>query len=286
LREIKPDITHFHGAAGYTLFYDQPHVLTIHGVNEKDALFDGKSLGYLRSKVITAQERFGRRRCENVIIISSYVLALLKRDIKGRTWTIENPVDDQFFYVDRIPQCTVLFSGVITPRKNVLGLLKAFALVLRCVPEARLRLAGPERVPDYAADCRRFVREGGISDRVDFLGPLSAEQMCSELSTAGCLALLSYQETAPVIIAEAMAAGVPVVASRVGGIPYIFDDGQSGYLTEPEDTDTAANRLCALLLDHSERDKMVIRGREAAHKRFRTSSVVAKTLYCYRQVLG
>ncbi|TVS00160.1 MAG: glycosyltransferase family 1 protein [Rhodospirillales bacterium] len=286
LKEIGPDIAHFHGAAGLTFNYNKPQVLTIHGVNEKDARLDGRQFGRLRSFIIRQNERYGRRRCRNIIIISQYIETLLKSDIRGSTWSIENPVDQRFFEVDRTPTRTVLFGGMIRPGKRVVELIEGFAEVSRRLPESRLRLAGPEPVPVYAAECRRVVEKAGLCDRVDFLGPLSPSQMATELSTAGCLALLSRQENAPVIIGEAMAAGVPVVASPVGGVPCMVDDGETGFLVDPNDRETVAASLVRVLSDEAINRTMGQRARDRALERYELSKVTEATLAVYQAVLA
>ncbi|TVR80191.1 MAG: glycosyltransferase family 1 protein [Rhodospirillales bacterium] len=286
LEELRPDITHFHGEAGHTFNYKKPHILTVHGIGEKDARVDGRRFGLFRSFVIRQNERYGRRRSPNVIIISKYIKNILGKDIRGETWSIENPVDQRFFNVCRAPKCTVLYGGMIRPGKRVIELIEGFAEASGRLPGSRLRVAGPEPVPVYAAECRRVVEKAGLSDRVDFLGPLSPSEMAGELATAGCLALLSHQENAPVIIGEAMAAGVPVVASPVGGIPSMVDDGETGFLVDPNDRGAVADTLVRVLSNEAANKTMGQRARERALERFELCKVTEATLAVYRTVLA
>lgn len=88
------------------------------------------------------------------------------------------------------------------------------------------------------------------------------------------------------VIAEAMAAGVPVVASRVGGIPWMVEDGKTGYLFDPHRLDEMVDRLERLLMDGNWCRQMGQNARQVAEGRFRAEVVAQKTLKVYETALA
>lgn len=285
LHEIQPDLTHFQGVAGWTLSYNRPYLFTIHGIPENDVLFSKRWFGRSRSFLIGLIERLGRQQSPDTIIINPYVLTELKSQLRGRIWHIENPISREFFQIERksfIP--LVLYVGRISHRKNIPGLLRAFHKVHDHIPNARLHLAGSGDKQTLHA-CSSYVKKSGLSAAVKFLGNVDRDTLTKELAQAACLALVSHQETAPMIIGEAMAAGVPVVASDINGIPYMIEDGLTGFRVNQKDPHHIAAKLIELLCNAHSNQAMGNRCREVAFKRFHPDEVVMQTLSVYRHVL-
>ncbi|MHC4678082.1 MAG: glycosyltransferase family 4 protein, partial [Planctomycetota bacterium] len=122
-------------------------------------------------------------------------------------------------------------------------------------------------------------------DKVHFLGNLSIPDVQLELSRANCLVVPSFQENAPLTIAEAMAGGVPVVAANVGGIPGMVENEKTGLLVDPHDTESIAEAVLKILSDESLARSMGQSGKQTAETRFRASVVCEKTLNAYQEVL-
>ena len=123
----------------------------------------------------------------------------------------------------------ILHIGRFDIPKNHAGLLEAFRLLRQSHPECRLRLVGDG---DLRADMEALAREKGIDDAVEFCGMQS--NVYPYLHEADIFTLPSIYEGNPMTIIEAMGTGLPIVASRVGGIPDMISDGESGLLVEPE----------------------------------------------------
>jgi glycosyltransferase involved in cell wall biosynthesis len=230
-------------------------------------------------------ERYCLARVKNLISISPYVEDELvgRRGFQGRVYRIENPVDDRFFLArDQEQEATILYAGAVIPRKNLLDLLRALVIVRGEMPQVNLRIAGEtESAPTFMATCRQFITEQCLAPVVSFLGSLTAEDMANEYARCTLLALTSRQETAPVAIAEAMAAGRPVMATAICGVPYMVEESVSGLLVEPGDVTALANALLRILSDTSLRQKMGARGREMAEARFRAEVVANQTRQVY-----
>lgn len=158
---------------------------------------------------------------------------------------------------------TVLFLGALKEAKGVFDLLRAWPAVLRAVPDARLVLGGAgdlDRVRDLA-------RESGIAQSVATPGWVVGEGKDAMLREAWVLALPSHWEGMPMAVLEAMAAGLPVVATRVGGIPDAVLEGVTGRLVAPGDVDGLTAALVEILTDQRVRIAMG----KAAHDRARTA---------------
>lgn len=286
LSEIQPDIAHFHGLAGWTLGYNAPYVLTVHGMAERDTDHQSGRLVKLRRAVYALVEQIGRRRAPHTIVISPYVLGQIGSQILGKRYSIENPVDVDAFEVRRncrLPQ--VLYVGQINKRKNVGGLIEAFALLKARSPNATLRIVGELDHADYVDQCRRLVHQYDLQESVSFLGKADRRTLLNELSQAACLALVSRQETAPIIVEEAMAAGVPVVASKLCGLPYLIEDGITGFLVDQNNPQHIAERIHLVLSNTQRANEMGERARLIALSRFHANVVAQRTLALYRRIL-
>lgn len=283
----KYDLVHIQAAPEWAPHIKQPVITTIHGINEQDMLFRGGK--ELQRKLIWPIMRFVEQRkratIENLIVISPYVRTAIGNALKGRSWDIENPVREDFFHVERdVEANTIIFAGVIISRKNVARLVQAMAKVKEAIPDAKLRIAGSMTDKAYGDFCLAEVERLGLQDNVEFLGSLCVEEMQEQLRRSQIMALTSLQETAPLSIEEAMAAGMPVVSSDICGMPFMVEDGVTGALVDPMDIDSIAEGLIKTLqLDLPQAAAI---SKEIARKRFRGVVVAEQTAAAYREILG
>ncbi len=291
IRAIGPDVVHAHSADRFALGAIEsglPALVTVHGIIEIESQLEptlpGRLRGYMRNRIAATALR---KMC-NVILLSSYVAEHYRTSLAhARTWTIENPVGDHFF---ELPGSStpgvILHSGLLIPRKGIRNLLEAVALARKKIPHVKLRLAGMATVPHYRSEIDETIGRLNLADHVDFLGGLSSDGVAEEIRRSSLLVMVSKQETLPVAIQEAMAAGRPVIASPVGGIPHIVRHGESGFLVEYGDPEGLASRLVELLQNDELRAKMSRRAREIAENKFRLESVCRRTLDVYREVIA
>jgi len=106
------------------------------------------------------------------------------------------------------------------------------------------------------------------------------------LSACDVLLLPSEQESFGLAALEAMACEVPVIASRVGGLPEVVTDGETGYLSPVGDVDKMAADATRLLMDDKSREEMGRRARESAISRYRTDVVIPQYIEFYEQIIG
>ncbi len=285
LRRLRPDVVHSHDTYGLMVKgLDLPRVFTIHGFIHADTLVSGVDLPKLRSRIWKWAETSGWADQPDIISISPYVRERISGIVRGTIHDIENPVSESFFRIDRREKPGVIFSAaVISPRKNTLALIDAFEILVRQGVDTQLRLAGKIVEPDYGKMVEERLRTGPLKDRVHMLGEISIEQVSRELAGCAVFALTSLEENAPLGIGEAMAAGVPVIASNRCGMPYMVRHGESGFLVDPRRPENIADRLALLLNDNELRRKLGERSRAIAIDHFHPDRVAYQTREVYRE---
>ena len=155
----------------------------------------------------------------------------------------------------------LLFVGRLRIRKGVEVLLEA----LRSL-EVRLVIAGDG---EHRTVLERRASELELGSKVRFLGRRDASQVRGLLGGARALVVPSIYEGMPLVVLEAMEAGVPVVASRVSGIPEVVEDGRTGWLVPPEDPEALAAALAQVLANPAEAMRRGEEGRRRVCERFR-----------------
>ena len=174
----------------------------------------------------------------------------------------------------------VMHISNFRPVKRVEDVVEIFARVLGEIP-SRLVLVGDG--PDLPR-ARVKVEELGIRDRVVFLGEYTPVQEL--LSCSDLFLLPSGSESFGLAALEAMACGSPVVASRVGGLPEVIMDGETGYLCEAGDIDEMAAASIKILSDDKHRKELSDAGRAFAVKHFSSECIVPRYEEYYRRILG
>ena len=286
ISQINPDICHFHGSAAYTLGYNLPYVLTLHGISELDARFSPKRFSWLRSIAVGAIEQFCRGKVPHLILINRYLEFALSNQICGAVNFIENPVDPAFFNISRSAKKNILYAGVISKRKNLLNLLRAFKIIVDQDNEVTLKIAGPVVDTYYATRCRAYISEQCLDKNVEFLGNLDISALTNQLRVSACLAITSLQETAPLVISEAMATGTPVVASNICGIPHMIENGITGFLINPQDPNEIAFSILKILQNDELALSMSKKASEQARQRFLIDTIIDHTIQIYQNILN
>jgi len=157
----------------------------------------------------------------------------------------------------------VLYLGRLDESKGIYDLLDAIAAVRATVPDVRLVCAGDgDRV-----GVARYAEQLNIADAVKFTGRVGPSGKRALLENAALFALPSYDEALPLGLLEAMSAGIPVVASKVGGIPEVVVDGASGLLVAPGDTASLQRALTRILCDRALAHRLGAAARETARVR-------------------
>jgi glycosyltransferase involved in cell wall biosynthesis len=166
---------------------------------------------------------------------------------------------------------TCLFGivGQIAPRKGHLGLLRAFATVVGQRPDSVLLVIGAalfDHDVEYSALLEDETRRLGIADRVRFIGPRS--DIDAVLQALDVLVLNSVHEPFSLVLLEALAAGTPVVASNVDGVPELITDGVTGLLVPPGNDRRLAECLVSIAAQPALRQALSEHGRKSVVEHF------------------
>lgn len=189
---------------------------------------------------------------------------------------------------------TILFVGRFDRHKGGDLIVEAFARVLRDVPDARLRFAGPDKgLADDAGrrwDLASFVEDrlpgARAAGRVELLGHVPHSRLEPLRRGAAITVACSRYEVFGLTVAEAMALGTPIVAARVGGIPEVVRDGVDGLLHRPGDPGDLADRILAMLADPALAAELGRRAAARCEQEFRPVVVAARMAAHLRRAKG
>ena len=174
----------------------------------------------------------------------------------------------------------ILFLGRLDANKSPDVLLRASRRALEMFPNTRLVFGG-----DGALNtCKALARELGIADRCDFLGWVCGYEKEGLFERAGAYCLPSKNEGMPMSVLEAMAHGIPTVATAVGGIPQIVEHGVSGFLVGVDDEAALSDVLVRLMKSPELRTKIGAAGREKVAACFGIQASVKGLLEIYRKI--
>jgi glycosyltransferase involved in cell wall biosynthesis len=200
---------------------------------------------------------------------------------------------------DRAGQRTLFASSSAYPFKGFHVLLEALAILKRDYPDVRLRVAGSnfchrskrqtwrERIrrTGYAQFLLHRIRALGLEERVEPLGVLDASAMADEFSRARVYVLPSFLENSPNALCEAMMVGTPSVASFVGGIPSLAEDGSESLLVPAGDAVLLAARIRSLFEDDALALTLSENARRRARRRHDPQRIVRQIVSIYRAAL-
>ncbi|MHA1595228.1 MAG: glycosyltransferase family 4 protein [Candidatus Baldrarchaeia archaeon] len=242
-----------------------------------------------------------RKTLENVnriITVSEAVRRFMKHLLPDyeRFVVIPNAVDIEEFKPNKskeelrrelclpIDNPIILFVGRLVVRKGVHVLLDAFRSVVKEIPDARLVIVGKGMLRDYL---EYKAKAYGIERNVDLRGYVDRENLVKLYMAADVFVCPSiFAEAFGIVIIEAMAAGKPVIATRVGGIPEIIDDGIDGILVKPHSVRELSDAIIWLLNDKSRLEAMGMNAREKVEERYSWDRVVHRVVEVYEEVMG
>lgn len=283
IRERNMKIVHCHDAKtriyGYMLKFFFPRVKfigTIHGWIARRR----------RSSYYIQLDRFALKRFDAVIVVSMSTMQTAQKHGLRRLHLIHNSIDTNKWQPLPSKKETGLrvgFVGRISKEKGPFDFVLTAANILKKYPGCELIVAGSGPEED---DMKTLARQKNIAKSFSFLGHLDESQLRVLYSRLDLLLMTSYTEALPMSLLEACAMQVPVVATRVGGVGEIIQDGYNGLLAEAGDVATISANALRLLEDRDLAQRLATNGRTVVQQRFSLQSCVKKIEEVYSNVLS
>lgn len=291
VQQTQPDLIHAHGTNFYAaaaLDARQPSVITVHGITYDEAR-RSRTRG-MKTQIVwwydAHYEAWVLHRSRHCIAISPHVRQAFSRFSHIRWHDIPNPIADDCFALPlRAQPGRILLPARVIPRKGIDIAIRSLAIIAPQKPQLQLRIAGETTTdPDYVTHCRHLISQYHLERNVLFLGALSRSALLAEYESAAVVVLPSHQETAPIVIAEALAAGCPVIATSVGGVPDMIEAETTGLLIPPDDPQALAAAFQHFFA-HPENTRRWPENARAAAQPYRLDSVVDKILAVYQELV-
>ena len=234
-------------------------------------------------------------RADVVITLSEQWKKFLLEEVRPdlRVDVIPNSVDSAFAHASledtqplRSDRKTVLFVGGLGHRKGVYDILKAIPRVAEKHPTVRFLFAGQEEARGEWERIEKVWSENHLEEHAQFLGCVTGLAKLDLFLRADIFLLPSYGENLPYSLLEAMAAGLPVVATPVGAIPEIVEEGRNGFLIPPGDVQSLAERIMQLLGDPRLRILMSHANREKIRHGYMPESSMTHFDTVYKKLLA
>lgn len=179
------------------------------------------------------------------------------------------------------PTKTLLFLARIARDKGVFVALDAFSLLTKEFPGLSFLIVGDG---EHYAEAKAYASEKGLN--VQFVGPKFGAELAAQFAEGDIYVLPTYFEGMPTSVLEAMAFGLPVITSPVGGTVDFFVEGEMGFLISESDAQIYADRIAKLLRDRTLYDHMVKTNYTYAHRHFLASTIAPKLEADFEQVLA
>ena len=288
LKKLKPDVVH---AQSTTMGI--PGILAKRLLKKPYTVYGRGSEVYLPWLFKTPISKLILRRADVVIALTEDMKTEMQKISSRDVAVIPNGIDLESYedlptkaaIRDRLglnsADSIILFVGTLRPVKGLKYLIQAMNIVRQKDTNVRLILVG-DGVGRQSLE--RFVKELDLGDRVTFVGKVPNEKVPEYMSASDVFVLPSLSEGFPVTILEAMASGLPIVATRVRGLPEIVKDGESGFLVEPRNPEQLADRVLTLLKNEDSRQRMIMNNRNKVQQ-YSWENTVGQLEAIYRRVV-
>lgn len=263
---LGPEVCHVHGTGAFSKEiyfalqrYGIKTVVTVHGIareEKKQALFRKPSLKALYQLYVqTRDERELLNAVPKIIVDTAYVEDKLSTYGLTRVpemHVIPQGIDEKFYSIKCNPKSNVILCvGAIAPRKGHFYTVEMFNQLRAKGIDAKLRIIGSLADKAYYEILNRKIGDTKYKEDISLEVNVPREELLKAYAAARLFVLHSREESQGIVFAEAMATGLPVVATKIGGIPYVVADGKSGLLCPYADVDAMTEMVAKLLTDES-----------------------------------
>jgi glycosyltransferase involved in cell wall biosynthesis len=229
-------------------------------------------------------EQFALPRSQGVVCITRYTQDAVA-PLAKRTWVVPNAVDSRFFEVQPAPESPpiILCVGNICLRKNQNRFIQALDPLAQRTKFKLIFLGKATKGRDFDEEFFRLLATRPWSS---YEGFADRGRLKTYLRRATLLALPSLEDNCPMAVLEAMAAGVPVVAAKVGGVPDLIEEDRTGYFCDPLDANSMRVAIERALANPGESRELARVARQQAQERFHPLVIARRHVEIYREVLS
>ena len=309
LRANQPDLIHSHLWAANIIgriagrITGVPVISSVHSPDhEPQAWADGPDVSLLKRYAVKALDRWtanlGNTR---LIAVSDYVRKSACRDLHFSLDAIDlvyNPFDVDLMKTpagkDRtelwgefgLPPDSLILLNVarVSRQKGLLDALRALPAIVRQYPSAHLVSVGAPADPRWTAELKREAEALHVADHFHLLGAQS--NVVDFLRACDIFVFPTLYEGLGIALIEAMAAGCACVATDIGPIPEVVQNGKDGVLVPPTDPDALARAVCDLLGDPARRSQLGAAAKQTAFSKFQPKEQAERLMRIYESVLG
>lgn len=292
----KPKIVHIH-TSSYSAFWEKSIFLIISKLFAKKVIFHVHGGGFKNfyqsnGLFIRSLIRFFLNISDIIIVLSNVWKEFFLQIIEAeKIRAIPNAVDSSFYEIDRTknlvnhPYIQILFAGYLSTDKGIYDILDSIPLVIKKHKDVKFLFAGADDKPGELEIIKKKIIDNNIGEYVSFLGILSKKEMSSIYKKSDIFILPSYIEGMPMTILEAMAAGLPVISTPVGGIPEVVEDCVNGFLVIPGDSKNLGDKIIELIENKELRNIIGNNNRKKIKERYDWNIIEQKLEVVYNELL-
>ena len=286
-RQLQPDLVHGQGTERdcslSAVFSGRPNVLTIHG-NMRLIAAVNQARTFSWYWQAAQLEKFVLPRTDGVVCITRYTQAAVKY-LARKTWVRPNAVDASFFDIQPAPETPriILFVGHVCHRKNQNAFIRALDSLADAKKFKVVFLGVAQKTQPYGAE---FLELVAARPWCEFAGFADREKLKTWFQRASLLALPSLEDNCPMVVLEAMAARVPVLAAKVGGLPELVTEGETGLFCDPLDSASMRAGVSRLLEDVNLARTLAVTAKAEAKAKYHPLVIAREHVAIYREVLA
>ena len=219
-------------------YFNIPYIPILHGGNLPNRLKRNKSI---------CKNLFGNSAMN--ITPSAFLYNIFKESGFSKIQIIHNPIEEKLYTpLERTApqQPKLLWVRSFQKSYNPQMAIKVLSLIKKDYPKASLCMIGGER-DDSFIECKQLAQKLGIEKDVIFTGRLTKKEWIEKSKDYNIFINTTTVDNAPLSVVEAMALGLPVISTNVGGMPYMIENNVNGILTENDNAEQMANAVCRIM---------------------------------------
>lgn len=289
VREINPDIVHVQGTHyPYSYIAGQisssyPTILTVHGLISREYKFY-RGLNFFGGFLSFILEKYAFKKIKNIIVCSLPMRAEVKKLSKAKINLIPNGIEldeiQSFKPSKLVKNPSIIYLGLLEDIKGIDVLIKATKIVKEEMPDIVVYVAGTGSKEDSV---KQLSKDLNLDETIKFLGYLDDIEKFSYLKSADICVVPSRYESFGIVILEAMASRTPVIASKVGNIPFLLE-GYKELLVNPDDPEDLARTIIKLINNNELMEYFSLNTIEEV-KKYDWNIIARKSIDLYKNIL-